>query len=232
MATVVAGLSLACREAPEAVEPGTTDPTPDGQVTPVTDEQGFRDFARQLDEALRTGDFRFFANSVQYEKFECTGVQGLPAQPQACEGLPVGSTVDAILISTWQSAGSYYDPGQFAELVKGLLFRKDYPDISDAYGEARPRLYAIGTLSPRFEIDPGAGERAQAIVTAIAPVPGFEAEQRQALMFAVSFDGERWRITDVTRGAPTWFLDPASEDTRRDLGEPFATWERWDTTAP
>jgi hypothetical protein len=188
----------------------------------------FTTLASDLEQAMTDGDFSRFAENVAYQGVTCTDAQGPPAPPATCAGLPVGATTQAIPVTVLQSEGGYYDPTQFAELVRGLFFNKNYGQTTDAYGGEAPQIYAVAEVAPQYG---GREDETQLIVTAMVPsdTPGAP-PGRQALMFGVHDDGGRLAITSVTRGAAVWFLDPTSEEALQgNAADYFTSWERWPT---
>ena len=178
---------------------GVDAPTP-SSIGTYDDPYDFESFGGELDGALSDADLEFFLDNVSFQEVSCA--QESPPPPASCAGKPAGAGVAAILVGVWEGEDFYLDAVGYEEFMLGFLTEYDRQQ-SDAYGGPEPTLYAYGIIRPEFASAPGAEEAIEAIVTRIS---GGSAPEREALLLASTFDGERWAITQVVVG-PAAFLD-------------------------
>lgn len=193
-------LAAACGGA--GVKPGNLDTSPSpSSVGTYEDARGFRSFASRIDSALGGGDLQFFLDNVSFGDVSCASES--PRPPAACDQAAEGSTVQGILAAVWDSEDSYLDPAAYESLLTDFLSEASAGE-SDEFGPPEARLYAYAVIQPELAYAPPALETVQAILTRIAPA---SPPQREALLLTLSFDGERWAITQLVMG-PATFLDP------------------------
>ena len=199
---------------------GVDAPTP-SSIGTYDDPYDFKSFGDELDGALSDADLEFFLDNVVFQEVSCA--EESPPPPASCAGKPPGAAVAAILVGVWEGEDFYLDAVGYEEFMLDFLTEYDR-EQSDAYGSPEPKLYAYGIIRPEFATAPG-DEAIQAIVTRIS---GGSAPEREALLLASAFDGERWAITQVVQG-PAAFLDsygpklPAGSE----LETIFEFWAPW-----
>jgi len=224
----IASLALCVAVSLVAAGCGGGDGRPDGVDAPTPasigtydDPYDFKSFGDELDYALSDTDLEFFLDNVGFPEVSCA--QDAPPPPASCAGKPAEATVEAILVGVWEGEDFYLDAVGYEEFMLDFLMEYDRQQ-SDAYGGPEPKLYAYGIIRPEFATAPG-DEAIQAVVTRIS---GGSAPEREALLLASAFDGERWAITQVVLG-PAAFLDsygpklPAGSE----LDTIFEFWAPW-----
>jgi|GEM_PF-3258547 len=231
---VVAALALvACDDgaAPSPTPTASPPATPPLGIGSYADPYDFHAFAVQLAAAIAEADVQFFLDNVTFTELSC--VQGLPSPPPSCAGQPPDTSVLGIPVGVFQSEGFGLDAVGYEEFVREFLTSYEV-GASDAYGDAKPLLYAYAIFRPQFELPSTALETIQAIATRIVPgpEPRFPPPGRGVLLFGTSFDGPRWSITHLATGPSVGFLDPISPEAVLALGDVFQFWARWEGSAP
>jgi len=212
-------------------EPTRAQPAAFGQFD---NTNNFRAFGQAAAAAIEEADLQFFLDNVAFEDVEC-GFGGFPGSPPSCEGQSTGTVMAGILLGVLQSEGSHLDPAGYGEFLREFLTSFEV-GATDAYGDAKPRLYAYGIFRPEFQ-SPDAVETIQAIATRIVPgpPPRFPPPGRSVLVFHIAFNGERWIIARLSIGGGyldpitvAAFLNPAGQD----AVHLFHFWTPWEGVAP
>ncbi len=209
LSTLIALLAIACGG----------DGSPGGSSGEAGGMEGFRAFARQIEQAIAVRDSAFFIDRAVLRSETC------PDEPQEfgpCAGQPAGVTVEGIPSGIYQSdAGGYLAPGTFPEELDRYAGAA-LPGETDQYGDSALVLYALA----RGE-DEGR-EVFHAITTSIvdtyptgAPIGSVE---REAHIFTFEFQDARWRFTRlgaavVSRSAADWLSGQCEQR--------YIEWERW-----
>jgi hypothetical protein len=186
--------------APEA-SPGantTAEATPaDAPTTapmePAELSQEFRDFAPQIDEALRNKDIEFFAQHAWTELVTCTAedvaITGFFA---ACE--EEGAEFQGMGLSVWKAEGGGLVQAERALALIDSLWSVQAPEGDDAFGGAESTLYALGA-------NPRQGYDAQvAVITSLINRPaGVQGTGplRVVLVLHWRFEEDDWRLFEV-----------------------------------
>jgi hypothetical protein len=221
-------VSIGCGDggAPSASPTAQTTATGVPAIGSYTDQFDFRSFATQLDKALRTADVQFFLDHVSFEDLICANDF---TAPPSCAGQAPGSTVPGIIVGVFQSEGFGLDAAGYRQFIREFLTNVA-TEASDAYGDAKPRLYAYAIFRPEFQRPSTAPETIEAIAIRIAgprpvepQVPGPPLE-RGAVLFSASFDGQRWTITHLATGPASDLIDPTDPNAVR----LFEFWQRWE----
>jgi hypothetical protein len=194
--------------------------TPGPTITPGTLSQEFRDFAPQIAAAAENEDIEFFLDHAIAVQVTCTeaGVQ-IEGFFAACE--TVGQQFQGMALSVWGLEVGGLVPG---ERVLGLiqsLWEANANGGSDAFGESKARLYALGA-------NPQDGYDAQlAVITAMVPRPaGMEGTGpvRVALVTHWRFEEGDWRLFEVMQSVP--YTEELLEPT--DTGRQYINdWEQY-----
>ncbi len=208
--------------------------------------EGFRAFAAQMDRAIATADVKFFLDNVTFEDLDCDDAHVAPDSCFRLENDPLKGvvrvriesvdTVPGIGLGVWTSEGFGLDAAGYEEFIRESLTEFD-AGASDAYGDAKPQLYAYAILRPEFQSPSTTLETIQAITTRIVPgpAPRFPPPGRGVLIVHTSFDGQRWTITRLTV-TPSPFLYPPTaallDPTTPEAIDILQYWERWEGSTP
>ncbi len=224
-------LALACGGGEEA-QPTAT-PEPDATATQTATEptlavetggiQGFRLFARLIEQAIAEKDSQFFVDRAVLSEETCTGEEVLGP----CPGQPAGTTLTGILgYFVPGDADWLISPGEYAQVLD-QYFGAALGEMSDEFGGGSLVLYAL------FQ-SPDSEGRATflAITTSIVdtvPTGEYVLTGREAHGFRFLFEDGRWRFTEelvasVTADSPVFLVPPP--------GENSVDWERWNGSAP
>ncbi len=228
---LLALLALACNgggeaqptatQSPAVLEPTTTQTAAEPTLAVETGGiQGFRVFARLIEQAIAEKDSQFFVERAVLSEGTCTGEEVLGP----CPGQPAGTTLTGIL--------GYFVPGdadwpeEYAQVLD-QYFGAALGEMSDEYGSGSLVLYAL------FQIPDSEGTATfLAITTSIVDTvqtAEYVLTGREVHAFRFQFEDGRWRFTEelvasVTAGSPL-FLEPPP-------GENSVDWERWKGSAP
>jgi hypothetical protein len=110
---------------------------------PAELSQEFRDFAPQIDEALRNKDIEFFAQHAWTEQVTCTAedvaITGFFA---ACE--EEGAEFQGMGLSVWKAEGGGLVQAERVLALIDSLWSLQAPEGEDAFGGPEATLYALG----------------------------------------------------------------------------------------
>jgi len=183
----------------------------------------FESFAEGLDAAVADNDVRFFLKNVRLEDVPCS--EERPSPPAACAGRPPDASVPAVLLAIWEADDRYLDEEEYQSFLQEFL-GEHADDVSDAYGNGEPRLYAYGIVKGEVKPSPAGDETVEAIVTRIGQTDS--GTERETLLISATFDGERWTVTRLTKG-PAIFLDPyGPKPSGGGADSAFEFWRRWE----
>ena len=184
--------------------------------------QGFRVFARLIEQAIAEKDSQFFVERAVLSEETCTGEEVLGP----CPGQPTGTTLTGIL--------GYFIPGdadwlispeEYAQVLD-QYFGAALGEMSDEYGSGSLVLYALFQNS-----DSEGTVTFLAITTSIVDTVStgeYVLTGREAHALSFQFEDGRWRFTEevVTSGTnnlPLLYPPP---------GENSVDWERGKGSAP
>jgi hypothetical protein len=165
-------------------------------------EAGFREFAKQIEAALRDGDGSFFANRAVEQDLVCAGDE----QVGICAGVPAGTAFRGISRGIFQTDSfDLTSPDQYADDLVDWFVSAD-PELEDVYGDGTVALYAVAYKAAGG----GAEEAYQAIITAIVTSDAESLRQARSLSFG--FVDGRWRLTgeiaaNLPQTAEAWLSD-------------------------
>jgi len=176
----------------------TVEGTPAGAPTtapaePAEVAQEFRDFAPQIDEAVRNKDIEFFAQHAWTELVTCTAedaaITGFFA---ACEA--EGDEFQGLGLSVWKAEGGGLVPAERVLALIDSLWSAQAPEGEDAFGGAESSQYALGA-------NPRDGYDAQlSVITSLINRPtgmAGEGPLRVALVLHWRFEEDDWRLFEV-----------------------------------
>ena len=164
----------------------TASPSPEPSPTPaeVDGEDGFRNFALQIEAALASGDGSFFSDRAVEDEMVCAGDEQLGL----CFGQPVGTVFRGIPGGVFQSdAFALLTPDEFTAMLEEW-FADAHPELDDDYGEGSVTLYALAHQAT----GEGGEEVYQAIITAIVTTGPDSVRQARTIKFRYLDD--RWRL--------------------------------------
>lgn len=154
------------------------------QASPTTESggaDGFRQFAATVDAALSREDMRWVTDRVKGEAYTC---QSSDVTPSSADCRSVGQQVRRISISQWKGEGGPFPVQEAINQLQGAA-DKSQPSASDAYGDGRPRVYALGTVD---------GNQATVITMLVARPANFVGSGPLRIVEVISwkFDEGRW----------------------------------------
>ena len=185
---------------PEASPAATTtaeatpaDAAPTAAVEPAELSQEFRDFAPQIDEALRNQDVEFFAQHAWTEQVTCTAedvaITGFFA---ACE--EEGAEFQGMGLSVWKAEGGGLVQAERVLALIDSLWSIQALEGEDAFGGAEAGLYALGANRRQ-----GYDAQVSVITSLINRPAGMQGTGplRVVLVLHWRFEEEDWRLFEV-----------------------------------
>jgi hypothetical protein len=198
-------------------EPTATTPT----VPVMAVSPSFRDFAHAIEKALQSNDASFFREAALTERVVC-GPDDIQQPGTGCT--MVGQEFDGLGLSYWRSDAGGIAPLENVVTTIERLWTESMTGGSDAYGDAGPHVYALGTR-PAL---PGTPPLHVAVLTAmIEGRGGAEGQPRVAVVtFWHEVEGE-WRYPQVLAAFVLGeeFLEAGGLGVESGW---MATWERFD----
>ena len=231
---LLALLTLACNgggeaqptatQSPAVLEPTATQIAAEPTLAVETGGmQGFRVFARLIEQAIAEKDSQFFVERAVLSEETCTGEEVLGP----CSGQPAGTTLTGIVGFLLLGDADWLIPPEEYAQVLDQYFGAALGEMSDEYGSGSLVLYALHQ-------DPDSEGTATflAITTSIVDTVStgeYVLTGREAHAFSFQFEDGWWRFTQevVTSGTDNlpFLLYPPP-------GENSVDWERWNGSAP
>jgi hypothetical protein len=179
----------------------TQPPSPSGPAgTPNSEFESFREFASQIQAAVRAQDANFFIDNAVLGSLEC------PNLLHGDCGFPYPTTIVGIRVGLWQSEGTVLPPDEFKRTLGDYL-------------ASAPRLHSLGA---------GYGDVGGAIggPTYLAILNTSAAPSETTVVLEFVNDGGAWRFSlYLNARTPESFINGWTSGT---CAECYDYWERWE----
>ena len=190
--------------------------------SPPPEVASFREFARQIEDAVAAGDSAFFVDRAKYVHLTCEGEEQLGP----CSDWPGGTVITGIPGSAWHSDASAIFSAEEYTAYFTRYWSAGRSDLSDEYGSGSLRLYALASRQAQDS------RLFSAITTSIVDnyPTGYliGRSEREAHVFNFELVESRW--TFVSEIAATVSL-AAGDWLSGNCSECYDYWERWEGAA-
>jgi hypothetical protein len=149
---------------------------------------GFRDFAQDLDAAVRAGDVAFITGRLKTEPVTCEEDDVPPPHLDSPRCSYVGETFEGFVLAHWRSEGGLVPATQIEEQLRDRFVGVALANERDGFTDGRPQVYAITA----------ADERYAALLTAMIERPSNfagEGPLRVAIDTQWEYERGRWVMT-------------------------------------
>jgi len=202
----------------------------EGPPAEPADSPLFREFAVEIDEAVRRGDAELFSSRLGRE-LRCTGLEEPPLEgteqtPPPCLGQAAGVVIPVVQSAVAESDYSgLYSEGEYTVLLSEW-FRSALPSEADTFGSGAPRLHATVQWYGGVPVRPASYA---AVLTGIFPWEPMGVNMRQARIIGFLFDDGRWEIIGEVLATTSQTAAPSLSG---DCDVCFDRWEAWADRSP